>query len=552
MYDSIHPQTPAARLSEISDPKTRTRLLARFIEAQRRDGPLLFWALVVGILAGGVGGAFRALVGKLAELRTAFDSGDLSVGPPDAWQAALISAGLATAAVWIVRRYAPEAAGSGVQEVEGALDGLRPVRWRRVLPVKFGAGALAMGSGLLLGREGPTIQMGAALGRMLSDRFRLNSEHAHVLLAAGAGAGLTAAFNAPLAGMLFVIEEMRPQFHYSAISVQAVLVACAAADVVVRILLGGAFVLPMEAFPAPPMASLWVFPVFGALIGAIGYGFNFALVRMVDRVGRSSEWQRLVFAGLLGGFVGWLAMEIPAAAGGGEALVERALSGVIPTAFLLLFFLGRFALTIASYGTGAPGGIFAPMLALGTLFGLWFGQVSHGLFPALVDHPQVFTVAAMGALFSATVRAPITGIALAMELTGSYQQLLPIILTCVPATLVAHGLGGMPIYTLLLERVLRDSKLAVTGRLAIYLESGAPRSAAGFALAEQLAEKYHLELIPLDVDLDAALMDRYGARLPVLEFEGIELAHGEFSKEGLEHELKRAAVALESGAKRGD
>ena len=149
---------------------------------------------------------------------------------------------------------------------------------------------------------------------------------------------------------------------------------------------------------------------------------------------------------------------VPHAVGGGERLVENALGGAIPTAILLFLFLGRFLLTVASYGTGAPGGIFAPMLALGTLFGLWFGQISHGALPGLIEHPEVFTVAAMGALFSATVRAPITGIALAMELTGSYAQLMPILLTCVPATLVAHGLGGMPIYTLLLERTLRGSE----------------------------------------------------------------------------------------------
>ena len=445
-------------MTETSAEESPPRLLARFIEAQRRDAPLLLWALVVGVLAGGVGSAFRFVVGWVASLRAHFDSGELLGDAPGAWLAVLVSAVLAVAAVWIVRRFAPEAAGSGVQEVEGALDGVRPVRWKRLLPVKFGAGVLSMGSGLLMGREGPTIQMGAALGRMLSDTFRLSTEHAHVLLAAGAGAGLTAAFNAPLAGMLFVIEEMRPQFHYNAISVQAVLVACAASEVVVRLFLGDALVLPMASFDAPSVEALWVFPVLGALIGVIGFVFNHLLVRVVDRAARAAEWERLVFAAFVGGVVGWLSLVVPDVVGGGEHLVERALTGVIPTAILLSLFLGRFLLTVASYGTGAPGGIFAPMLALGTLFGLWFGQISHGALPGLIEHPEVFTVAAMGALFAATVRAPITGIALAMELTGSYQLLLPIILTCVPATLVAHGLGGMPIYTLLLERTLRDSK----------------------------------------------------------------------------------------------
>jgi len=532
-------------VTETPNDKANRWILGRFMEAQRRDAPLMLWALIVGTLAGLVGGGFRYFVERLADLRVRFDAGDLGFGVPGPWEAAGLSALLAMAAVWLVRRYAPEASGSGVQEVEGALDGIRPVRWWRVLPVKFGAGALAMSSGLLMGREGPTIQMGAALGRMLSDTFHLRAEHAHVLLAAGAGAGLTAAFNAPLAGMLFVIEEMRPQFHYNAISVQAILVACAASDVVVRVLLGDGLILPMPPLPAPAVHALWIFPVFGALIGLIGFAFNHFLVAMVDRVTGFREWQRLLFAGGVGGVVGWLALILPETVGGGEGLINGVLSGAIPTTLLLLLFLSRFVLTVASYGTGAPGGIFAPMLALGTLFGLWFGQVTQGWVPGGIDHPQIFTIAAMGALFSATVRAPITGIALAAELTGSFPQLLPIILTCIPATLVAHGLGGLPIYTVLLERIVRDSKLGVTGRLILYREPDSPLCERGEVVARRLADRFNLELVPADVSSDEALLKTFGARLPVLEFEGIELGSGELSEKSLEKELKRAAVLIE-------
>ncbi|MCH2170180.1 H(+)/Cl(-) exchange transporter ClcA [Myxococcota bacterium] len=528
--------------------QTQARTLSRFIEAQRRDGPLLLWALVVGALAGLVGGGFRLTVQTLVGWRTRFDAGEFTQGVPHVWEAVAVSALLAATAVWMVRRFAPEAAGSGVQEVEGALDGLRPVRWRRLLPVKFVAGALSIGSGMILGREGPTIQMGGALGRMMADKLRLSVEHAHVLLAAGSGAGLTAAFNAPLAGMLFVIEEMRPQFHYNVISVQAVLVACAVADVMVRVVLGDSVVLPMLSFATPAVSALWIFPIFGALLGLTGFVFNFALIRMVDGTASLGDRARVVMAAGVGGLVGWLALVLPEAVGGGEAMIERALDGAIPVALLLLLFLGRFALTVVSYGTGAPGGIFAPMLALGTLFGLWFGHLSHGLFPDLIDHPQVFTVAAMGALFSATVRAPITGIVLAMELTGAYQQLLPLILTCVPATLVAHGLGGMPIYTLLLGRVLRNADLGVTGRLVFYCKQDCPLCEKGHAVVAALAERFGLELVPTDVGPDAELLERHGERLPVVEFEGIELGCGRLSERDLERELRRAAALLEARA----
>ena len=537
--------TPAPR------ERSGTRLLTRFLEAQRQDGPLLLWAVAVGLLAGLVGGAFRHTVSGLGELRTRFDGGELGVGAPDAWQAAALSAALAATAVWLVRRFAPEAAGSGVQEVEGALDGLRPVRWQRLLPVKFGAGVLSMASGLLMGREGPTIQMGAALARMLSDRFRVSPEHAHVLLAAGGGAGLTAAFNAPLAGMLFVIEEMRPQFHYNAISVQAVLIACAVSDVVVRAMLGGGHVLPMAPLPGTGVDSLWVFPLFGAAVGLVGVAFNAALIGAVDRTARLTDWARVGLGALVGAVVGWLSLELPHAAGGGERVIEQALGGGIPTAVLLLLFLGRFALTIASYGTGAPGGIFAPMLALGTLFGLGFGQWVQGWAPGWVEHPQIFTVVAMGALFSATVRAPITGIALAVELTGQYEQLLPIILTCVPATLVAHALGGLPIYTVLLERLLRDAEPHITGQLVYYEKADCSLCEKGLPVVERLAERLGLALVPIDAGMDPELLERYGERLPVVTFEGIEVGAGRLSEGALEGALQRAALAVDAGGGQG-
>ena len=111
-----------------------------------------------------------------------------------------------------------------------------------------------------------------------------------------------------------------------------------------------------------------------------------------------------------------------------------------------------------SYGSGAPGGIFAPMLALGTLFGMWYGHIAHGFLPDLIVRPELFAVAGMAALFCATVRAPLTGIALTIEMTGNYYMILPLILTCLTATLVAEGLGGKPIYTVLLRRTLRLAK----------------------------------------------------------------------------------------------
>lgn len=154
-----------------------------------------------------------------------------------------------------------------------------------------------------------------------------------------------------------------------------------------------------------------------------------------------------------GGTIGLLGWLWPDAIGGGDALIPRILSATPGGLTLLALFALRFGTTMLSYGCGAPGGIFAPMLALGTLFGLWYGQVAHAWLPGLIAEPGVFAVAGMGALFTATVRAPITGIALAIELTANYQQILPL-LACASATIAAELLGGQPIYAVLLRRTL--------------------------------------------------------------------------------------------------
>jgi len=210
-------------------PATRSSFAypGRLLEAGRSDAPVLLWSIAVGALVGVLGGSFRFAIGQaehvmraLREMAGTDGSGALAIS--------VVAGGAAVAlAFWLVHRFAPEAGGSGIQEIEGALDGVRPLRWARVLVVKFGAGLLSLGSGMVMGREGPTVQMGGAVGRMLRERLNLSNDDGRILVAAGTGAGLTAAFNAPLTGMLFVIEKMRPHFKYNVISVQCVLIACA-------------------------------------------------------------------------------------------------------------------------------------------------------------------------------------------------------------------------------------------------------------------------------------------------------------------------------------
>jgi CIC family chloride channel protein len=355
----------------------------------------------------------------------------------------------------MVRRFAPEASGSGVQEIEGALQGSTQVFWRRLIPVKFVSGILTVGSGMVMGREGPTIHIGGNIGQMISELFKSQKDNQNTLVTAGAAAGLSAAFNAPLSAILFAIEEMRAQFKYGTYSVQAVAMAVFMAAVVVRIYGGQVSAIDMSHFLAPPLQSLPLFFVLGLIFGIFGILFNHALIKSLDMFTATHGYVNLLVTLLVGGLIGYLGWFWPETTGSGDETLLWAMhhSGEI-TLLIVLFFI-RIGTTLLSYGTGAPGGIFAPMLALGTLFGLWYGHYVNQYLEFEMLQPGLFAIAGMGALFAATVRAPLTGITLSIELTNNYSLILPLILTVGTATVTAELLGGKPIYSLLLARTLK-------------------------------------------------------------------------------------------------
>lgn len=424
----------------------------------RQSFGVLVAVALVGALIGLLSAALRFSADALAAwFATWVDPG---AGPEPLWWAvrAILGAAAAVAAVWLVMRFAPEAAGSGVQEIEGALAGDRPIHWRRLLPVKFVGAFLSLGSGMALGREGPTVQMGANLGALVSDGARLPESSRHVLVASGAAAGLAAAFSAPLAAVIFVMEEMRPQFHYGFLSIQSVLLAAISADLVTVAIFGGGLLIDTPPFPEIALADMWSLALYGILLGGVGVFFNLALVGGLDAVDRVGARGRLQVAAAVGAVIGLASIWNADVIGGGYEIIHTALSTHLTISGLMVLFFVRFGLSIGSYATGAPGGIFAPMLALGTLFGVTFGTLIDAVAPDHAIAPGVFAVAGMAAFFAATVRAPLTGIALAVEMTGDLGQLLPLLITCLAATLTAEALGGRPIYEVLLERTLARAR----------------------------------------------------------------------------------------------
>ncbi|MCP4176788.1 MAG: H(+)/Cl(-) exchange transporter ClcA [bacterium] len=434
----------------------RRKFIFLSLKERRQTYFLLFSGILIGAAIGLVGSIFNLSIVYAKQLRVEFTNLFSNSNIFLQWSIPILFTLISlVAAVFIVRRFAPETAGSGIQEIEGALCNVRKLKWYRIIPVKYIGGVLTLISGMITGREGPTIHMGGAIGAMLSDKLRLKPFFAHTLIAAGAGAGLSAAFGAPMAGILFVIEEMRPHFRYNFASMQCVIAASVASDIVTKLIMGNGHEIPMQLLASPPITSLWLFVIFGAFFGIIGIFFNKFLVQLMDYFGNLKSrtyWMNIIILGII---IGIMYKICPPFIGSGHELILNALNNQIPVIFLFLLFIARLGGTWICYGSGIPGGIFAPMLSLGTVFGMLFGHYTQILLPNIITDPSIFAIAGMSALFTATVRAPLTGIVLVAELTMNYQIILPLILTCFTATIVANLLGGKPIYETMLFRTLR-------------------------------------------------------------------------------------------------
>ena len=364
-------------------------------------------------------------------------------------------------AIFIVRKFAPEAGGSGVQEIEGILEDKREMHSLRVLVIKFFGGISGLGGGMVMGREGPTIQMGGALGNLVATIISLNKEDAKILIAAGAGAGLAVAFNAPIAGMLFVFEEMHRQFKYSYISVPSVIIASLASVFVMYLFMGDRHFIVVEMLTAPAMHQLWIFIIFGALFGFLGWLFNSMIIKFADEF---ATYNGMTFHGAslaTGALIGFLLYKWPDTVGDGFGVIHTILHSHFSLEIIAALFVARFFMTLSSYGTSAPGGIFAPMLAIGTLFGVGFGIVVNYLLPWYDINPYVFALVGMSSLFAATVGAPFTGIMLILEMTGRYNLASAVLIGSLVAFGASKMLGVTPIYTLLLNRTLRIAKFGV-------------------------------------------------------------------------------------------
>jgi chloride channel protein, CIC family len=433
---------------------------------EEQPGSLLALA-ILALIAGGAAGlicaAFRLALEEADRLRDrmialAHDGGLAGF--------LLVTGGVGlavAAAAWLVRRFSPYASGSGIPHVEAALEEQLPPAPPYLIPVKFFGGLLAIGSGLALGREGPSVQMGAVVAHIAGRISRRGWPDRRALLAAGAGAGLAVAFNAPIAGAIFVLEELVRRFD-TRIAIAA-LGASATAILVARLFLGDApdFHVAMTAFATmatgplayAPAASWPLYLGLGVLAGLLAALYNRALLAAISAADRLDRWPVELQAGVIGSAVGVLAWFSPEQVGGGDQITQRVLAGGATVALLPAFFLLRFALGTVSYATATPGGLFAPMLVLGAQLGFFCGAICHMAFPGLGITPEAFAVVGMAAFFTGVVQAPVTGIVLVIEMTAGFTTLLPMVAACFAAMLVANLLHSAPIYESLREGIVR-------------------------------------------------------------------------------------------------
>ena len=415
----------------------------------------LFWeGIIVGIFSGLVISLFRFLLTKAEEWRT--DLYEQLTQLPDLYTAGWFAALLVIGAVlYKLTIYEPMAGGSGIPQVKGVILGFMRMNWFRVLWVKLAGGVIGLGAGLSLGREGPSIQLGAVTAQGISRFWGRSRMEERYLITSGAGAGLAAAFNAPLAGVIFSLEELHRNF--SAVVLLPAMTAAMTSTFVSQLVFGRALTFNFQSIPRVPLDIHILYAILVAVIaGLCGVIFNFGLLninRFYSLPVFKNLYMKITFALLCAGILGFV---LPQVLGGGNRLVDELATKFFPLHLLFALLIGKFIFTLISYGTGVPGGFFLPMLVLGALVGSICANFLAAFQLILPSHGANIIIIAMAAFFSGSVRAPITGTVLISEMTGSFYHLMILGMASAIAYIVAQLCGSQPIYEALLLKSLNS------------------------------------------------------------------------------------------------
>lgn len=412
---------------------------------------LLASAMLIGVLCGFGAVGFHHLIHFFQKLF--WGSGDMTAESLRAvswWMLALVPAAGGLLVGPIVRFIAPEAKGHGVPEVMLAVAQRNGIMRGRVVFAKALTSALTIASGGSAGREGPIIQIGAAIGSKVGQLLRASGQHLRTFAGCGAAAGLAATFNAPIAATLFTVEVIVGE--YSVLQFTPIVISAVMATVISRYFWGSE---PVFSVPDYELVSAWEFGPYillGLLSGFMALAFMRLLFRaedFFDSHKRIPTWLRPAVGGLLLGVIG---MNMPQIYGDGYDTVDAVLHHGMAGWFVLLLIIGKMAGTALTLGSGGSGGVFMPSLFLGAMTGSLVGHLSGLLLGDLAGSPGGYALVGMGGIVAGAMHAPITAMVMMFELTGNYTIVLPLMTVCILSTMVTNLVQRESIYTLKLAR----------------------------------------------------------------------------------------------------
>lgn len=421
---------------------------------------LVFLAVLVGLGTGIGAVAFIWLVESARELFFGYSRELLEQGTPFEWRYYIPLVPLVGGLIVgpIVYLYAREARGHGVPEVMEAVARRGGIIRRRVAAAKAIASAICIGSGGSAGREGPIVQIGSAIGSVVGQRFKMSADLVKILVGCGAAGGISAVFNAPIAGVLFSLEVILGDFGIGTFA--PVILSSVVASVVSHALLGN---YPAFEIPEYSLVSAWEIPLYailGILAALIARLFVVTLYKGEDIFEnlKMPGWLKPALGGLL---LGLLGLAFPQVFADGYQTITSILHGHGVYWLLIVLVFAKMLATMLTLGSGNSGGIFAPSLFMGTALGSAYGNLVHYLFPTVTATPGAYAAVGMGALVAAATHAPMTALMIIFEMTRDYHIILPLMVACVVATMIALRMAPDSIYTLKLLRrgvVLRQGR----------------------------------------------------------------------------------------------
>jgi CIC family chloride channel protein len=420
---------------ELSSPRSTLRRWTEQLR-NREDHLTVVLSLLIGVLVGLVVVAFILLTGRLAA--------QMYPAGGSAWRRVFVPVIGSLVTGFLLFRYFPNARGSGIPQTKYAIfinDGY--ISLKTVLG-KFFLCSASLASGIALGREGPAVQIGAGIASVLGRRFGLSKQSVKALVPVGCSAALAAAFNTPIAAVLFSLEEILGDLHAPVLG--TVVISSATSWIVLHLLLGDEPLFHVPAYRLVHPVEFGVYAILG-VIGGLGSVFFVKLLLKLRilfmRLPKSTQWIQPVAGGLLVGLLGWF---MPEVLGVGYDYIEQVLGGNFPLKTVALLAALKIVATATCYSSGNAGGIFGPSLFIGAMLGGAVGSVAHWLLPHQTAGPGAYALIGMGTAFAGIVRTPLTSVIMIFELTRDYSIIVPLMISNLISFFISYRLQREPIY----------------------------------------------------------------------------------------------------------